>query len=156
MARRHFPWATTGRATENPRPDTPAVHARPVRGTYPDPTVAPMPDHDDLTVVERILLAAHALAGAQPFQVEALAVRAWRLWPHRFSLATPQTPHRYVHSVTVFSKMGRLRAEGHANFLAESVYQLTPPGVERAEELRRWLTLGTVGLKPPAVRRRAA
>lgn len=113
-------------------------------------------DHDTLTVCDRILLAACALDAADTFAVEALVVRAWTMFPRRFSLRIPESPESYPHSVAVFCKLGRLVSDGLLDFRHDSVYAVTPAGRTRAKALRTWLQRGAAGPKPGRDETRAA
>lgn len=113
-------------------------------------------DHDTLTVCDRILLAACALDAVDTFAVEALVVRAWTMFPSRFSLRIPEAPESYPHSVAVFCKLGRLVADGLLDFRHDSVYAVTPAGRTRAKALSLWLQRGAAGPKPGRAEARAA
>jgi len=91
-----------------------------------------------MTVVEKILLAAHALeeAGTSPFTAEALIVKAWELDKHLFGLQG--YADKYPDSNRVLTNiMGSkgLKAKGWIERVGEKRYQLTATGSRMALRL---------------------
>lgn len=92
----------------------------------------------ELTVVERILVAAASLGGqGESFSAEDLVVRCWELFPDYFGLQG--YAKKYPDSNRVLTKImgakGGLRGKGWISKTGSKRYRLTEVGVVRAQEL---------------------
>lgn len=92
-----------------------------------------------LTIVERILLAAHEIGeDGQSFSAEDLVARCWELYPDQFGLQG--YAQKYPDSNRVLTKImgakGGLRGKGWISKTASKRYRLTEVGALRAKELR--------------------
>lgn len=93
----------------------------------------------DLTIVQRILLAAHEISGeGRSFSAEDLVVRCWELYPDHFGLQG--YAQKYPDSNRVLTKImgakGGLRGRGWITKTGSKRYRLTEVGAIRAKELK--------------------
>jgi hypothetical protein len=102
-----------------------------------------MPNKHDLTVPEKLLLAASELeeTGLRPFSAEQLVVSAWQKFPDTFGLAGYRGDNgqlSYPDSNRVFAEiMGSkpIRKRGMLEKVGSKMYQVTEAGHEHAQSL---------------------
>ncbi len=102
-----------------------------------------MTTKDNLTVPEKLLVAAYALdqAGRNPFSAEDLVIQAWKTFPNTFGLGGYRNEHGqllYPDSNRVFAEiMGSkpIRTRGLLTKVAEKRYALTESGRNLASTL---------------------
>lgn len=97
-----------------------------------------MKDADDLTAVQKLLVAALELeqAGHKPFTAEALTVAAWKKWPQAFGIKGFREHYPCTNS-TFTCLMGKrgLPARGWLVKVGQKLYTLSRQGTEEARRV---------------------
>lgn len=105
---------------------------------------------DELTVREKLLLAADTIDQGDGFHIESLTIEAWSKWPQSFGMRTRPDLPDHNRAVAKLSGADGLCGLGWLKHRTANHYQVTAAGRKRASSLRSWAATATP--KPAALK----